>query len=994
MCRKMNYLASFVLALCFILAGIAEGADPSLVGLWKLDETSGTIAVDSSGNGNDGTVLGDPQWVQGQINGALDCDGSGDYVNCGNASILGDMDEITVCAWVTIRSIQGDWRVIVAKGENAWRLSNVNLDPRFHFGITWWQAPDTYSVDGVTVVGYDEWHHACGTFDGTNINVYFDGVLDASTSTTEPIGTASTDVLISENPESTGRHWDGLIDDVRVYDRALTEEEIQVVMLGGEEPGRASVPYPENEVDDICRDVILVWTPGEYAATHDVYFGSNFEDVNSAGRTSDPQGILVSQDQLDTSYDPFGFAQGGPNGLLAYGQTYYWRVDEVNAPPDSTIYPGEIWSFTVEPLVYPIMNITATASSSQSATMGPEKTIDGSGLNDSDQHSTNSTDMWVSSGTGPQPSWIQYEFDRSYKLQEMLVWNSNMAIEPFIGLGLKEVTIEYSIDANDWTQLDGVHEFARAPGLDDYTHNAPIAFNGAVAKYVRITANSNWGGAAQFSLSEVRFLYKPVRARYPEPDINETDVSLDSVLSWRAGREADTHEIYFSAIEQAVTEGTIASESVPAGECEAGYAPPSLELGQTYYWKINEVNSAESPALWVGDTWSFSTIEYSVVDDFEDYNDTDPDRIFDAWADGWQIAENGSQVGYSTAPFAEQDTVHGGSQSMPFGYNNTGSATYSEATRTFIAPRDWTTEGAQMLTLFFWGDPQAFVDLSAGNILMSGMGADIYDTTDEFRYAYKLLEGDGSITAKIESIQYTDDWAKAGVMIRSGLAALDLQVDMIGAPSGRIEWMYRSSAGAATTEVDTGEGSIAMPHWVKLTRQGSTFTGWHSTDGVNWVSITEGDPTSSSVDILMPSPVYIGLVVTSHVSELPCVAEFSGVSMTGNVTGDWQLADVGITQNTGNEPEQLYVAVEDSSGTSKVYEHPDNPNAVLLSGWQRWDIPFSVFSDAGVDLASVNKLSIGVGDQAAPLNGTGMLFVDDVWLYSPLPTEPDPNATL
>jgi hypothetical protein len=986
MCRKMNYLVSFVLLLCFMLASIAEGADPSLVGLWKLDETEGSIAADSSGNGNNGTVLGDPQWVQGQINGALDFDGDGDYVNCGNAAILGDMDELTVCAWVTIRSIQGDWRVIVAKGENAWRLSNVNLDPRFHFGITWWQAPDTYSVDGATVVGYDEWHHACGTFDGTNINVYLDGVPDGSSSTTEPIGTASTDTLISENPESTGRHWDGLIDDVRVYDRALTEGEIQAVMLGDEEPGRASEPYPENEVNDICRDVVLSWTPGEYADTHDVYFGSSFEDVNSASRTSDPLGLLVSQGQSDNSYDP--------NGLLAYGQTCYWRIDEVNAPPDSTIYPGEIWSFTVEPFVYQIMNITATASSSQSATMGPEKTIDGSGLNDSDQHSTNITEMWVSSATGPQPTWIQYEFDRVYKLHEMRVWNSNTALEAAFGLGMKEVTIEYSTDANEWMQLGGVHEFARAPGTEGYIHNTEISFDGAVAKYVKINANSNWGGTAQFSLSEVRFLYKPVNARYPEPDINETDVSLDSVLSWRAGREAATHEVYLSTDEQAVTEGTVAAESVPAGECEASFTPLSLELGQTYYWKVNEVNSAESPALWKGDTWSFSTIEYSVVDYFEDYNDTEPDRIFDAWADGWQIAENGSQVGYSTAPFAEQSIVHGGSQSMPFGYNNTGSATYSEATRTFIAPQDWTAVGAQMLTFFFWGDPQAFVDLSAGNILMSGMGADIYDTTDEFRYAYKLLEGDGSITAKIESIQYTDDWAKAGVMMRSGLTALDLQVDMICAPSGRVEWMYRSSAGGATTEADTGEGSITLPHWVKLTRQGRTFTGHHSTDGVNWVSITEGDPTSSSVDILMPSPVYIGLVVTSHVTDVVCQAEFSEVSTTGNVTGDWQLADVGVTQNTGNEPEQLYVSIEDSSGTSKAYEHPDNPNAVLLSGWQQWDIPFSVFSDAGVDLTSVQKLSIGVGDQAAPLNGTGTLYIDDVWLYSPLPTEPDPNATL
>ena len=116
--------------------------------------------------------------------------------------------------------------------------------------------------------------------------------------------------------------------------------------------------------------------------------------------------------------------------------------------PTVTVFKGDVWSFTVEPYAYPITKVTATASSSQ-AGMGPEKTVDGSGLNALDQHSTEAKDMWLSAGA--QPNWIQYEFDKAYKLHELWVWNSNQLIEAFVGFGAKNVTIEYSLDG---THLD------------------------------------------------------------------------------------------------------------------------------------------------------------------------------------------------------------------------------------------------------------------------------------------------------------------------------------------------------------------------------------------------------------------------------------------------------------------------------------------------------------------------------------------------------------
>ena len=150
---------------------------------------------------------------------------------------------------------------------------------------------------------------------------------------------------------------------------------------------------------------MLSWTAGEFAATHDVYLGTSFDDVNNAGRAN-PMDVLVSQDQEDTTFEP---------GRIEFDTTYFWRVDEGNAAPDYTIFKGVVWQFTTEPYSYPLSGdkITATASSFQGVMM-PEKTIDGSGLNASDQHSTDSAALWTSSGT--KPNWIQYTFDKAYML--------------------------------------------------------------------------------------------------------------------------------------------------------------------------------------------------------------------------------------------------------------------------------------------------------------------------------------------------------------------------------------------------------------------------------------------------------------------------------------------------------------------------------------------------------------------------------------------------
>ena len=480
------------------------------------------------------------------------------------------------------------------------------------------------------------------------------------------------------------------------------------------------MPVPAAGQTDVFRKVDLSWTASSAAGSHNVYFGTSWDAVHDAN-TANPLGVLASQGQSATTFDP---------GRLALSETYYWRVDEVSATPDKTVFRGIVWSFTVEAFSYPIANIIATASSSSAANMGPENTIDGSGLDALDQHGTTATDMWLSSASDQHP-WIQYEFDKVYKLHEMWVWNSNQMIESFLGLGAKDVVIETSIDGAEWTAVEDVTQFNQGTGTQNYTHNTTISLGSALAKYVRITINTGYGMLAQYGLSEVRFFSIPTYAREPVPAVGTITEGADIMLSWRAGHEAASHQVYFGRDAENLTLlGTTTESTFTIG---------ALDYTQTYYWSVAEVNEAETPSSYAGDIWSFTTPDYGVVDDFDQY-DNQCNRIFFAWEDGFghngvedcdmppsNGNGGGSIVGHAQAPFAERTIANVGSQqSMPLSYDN--SLGPSETTLT-LAGQDWTASGVQTLSLFFYGQPdnsgQLYVKINNAKVVYDGDAADI-----------------------------------------------------------------------------------------------------------------------------------------------------------------------------------------------------------------------------------------------------------------------------
>ncbi|HCO93134.1 MAG TPA: hypothetical protein DIU00_04150 [Phycisphaerales bacterium] len=748
---------------------------------------------------------------------------------------------------------------------------------------------------------------------------------------------------------------------------------------------KATNPKPADGATDVPIDAVLSWKPGEYVAAlspkHKVFFSENFDDVNDGigGITQDP------------NLYPVG-------ALLDFGKTYYWRIDEADST--SGWEQGRVWQFTVEPFAYSIENITVTASSSEQG-KGAENTINGSGLDTGGLLHDNESvgNMWLSARDANQPTWIEFKFDKVHKLHELWVWNSNDSLEQAVGLGFKDVLIEYSTDGVDFTALGTTHEFAWAPGTADYAHDTTIDMGDVAAKYVRLTANSNWGGILeQYGLSEVRFFSIPVSAREPSPFAGATNVALDPVLGWTAGREAAGHDVYFSDDLQAVIDGTAPVTAVTEGS----YSPLSLDVGTTYYWRIDEVNDVETPALWQGEIWDFTTVDSLIVDDFENYDSAD-NQIWYAWKDGLgygtpdvppYYAGNGTGAAVgdeTTESFTEETIVHGGNQSMPLAYNNNkqGYLNYSEATMTLNSQWDWTVRGVGGLSLWFRGFPTSvgsFAEGPVGTYTMTAAGADIWNEADEFHYAFKQLTGVGSIITKVESVDNTDPWAKAGVMIRETLdpgskfaAVYITSTNPDGTPTQGCRFQGRTDTdGSATsdTSVATDEQkAVTAPYWVKLERDfAGNLRGYYSSDGSTW------SPLVWRPSISMNSNVYVGLALTSHNAALTCEAKFSGVQTTGTVTGQWQSQDIGISSNSA---ESMYIAIGNSAGASAIV-YNDDPAPTQTDTWTEWVINLNQLSDQGVNLADVDNISIGLGDRDNPQpGGSGKIYIDDIRLYGP-----------
>jgi hypothetical protein len=452
--------------------------------------------------------------------------------------------------------------------------------------------------------------------------------------------------------------------------------------------------------------------------------------------------------------------------------------------------------------------------------------------------------------------------------------------------------------------------------------------------------------------------------------------------------------VYFGTDADTVENATKASPEYQGQKAigEEVFDPGKLLLETTYYWRIDEVNGVNPNSPWKGPVWSFTTGNCFVIDDFENYDAYD-NQIWYTWHDGLGYGApttdpyfpgngTGATVGdENTFSYTEETIVHGGGQSMPLVYDNNkqGYAYYSEVGHTLTDQRDWTEEGVSVLSLWFRGHPASvgsFTEDPAGTYTMTGAGGDIWHQADEFHYAYKMLNGAGSIEARIDSIENTHQWAKAGVMVREMLDAGSKHAFVYITPGNGVAFKRRITTDGGS--YNNSQSGITAPHWVKLERDiAGNFSASHSYDGSTWEMI---DNFTSTI-IPMTSDANIGLALTSHYPILTCEAVFSNVKITGTVSPHWMNEDIGIISN---DAEPLYVAIANNGNEPTVVYHND-PTASTIDKWTQWDIDLSKFAYHGIDLTDVDSIALGLGTRGNITipGGSGKMYFDDFRLYRP-----------
>jgi hypothetical protein len=362
MCKKLIFLVSLILVLVLTGNTVAQ-VDPASItdGNVYLFEDVGTDVPDDSANSNTANLVGNPQVVDGLKGKALQFNGVDDGVHIPDAATVNlsthqnhTVIAIFQCADVTKPEKQvvyeegGTTRglvIYVHEGlvyAGGWNLSDYTpewtgtfLSAPISSGV--WYAVAMVLKDGTAAQEDDKFEM---WMDGQLIGIGPGGQLQ-SRSNDNGIGYANAQTKFHDgNFTGGGSYFAGIVDEIWIINAALTEVELSG--FAGKPWPFAFGPTPDDGALNMDTWVSMSWKPGGFAVSHDVYFGENFDDVDS-GAEGTFQGNQATTDFI-VGFPGFPF----PDGLVP-GTTYYWRVDEVNEAEPNSPWKGSVWSFGIPP---------------------------------------------------------------------------------------------------------------------------------------------------------------------------------------------------------------------------------------------------------------------------------------------------------------------------------------------------------------------------------------------------------------------------------------------------------------------------------------------------------------------------------------------------------------------------------------------------------------------------------------------------------------------
>ena len=333
--KRVNSRTSTKILLAFVMVNsllasqlMADGP----VGWWKFDEGSGTKAVDSSGKGNHGEIFGVTSWVDGYVgSGALKITGGG--VKIADSPLLRP-PQFTVAMWINFSAQQLAYARIFEKGnDNHETINIVGGGNRINFSILDAERSG-HGLNSPKQLDVGRWYHLSAVYDGSEMSIYIDGKVANKQTVGKVVPYPSVDqpLVIGNRPPNMDRPMNAVVDDIRMYDRPLSAQEIwELYAWKGKDPHIAALPEPADGATDVLPSQSLKWMPGRDATSHHVYFGAEYDSVADGG----PSSWCYHGERSGEPFDP---------GKLKFGRTYYWRIDEVSGGKK---WKGDVWRFTV-----------------------------------------------------------------------------------------------------------------------------------------------------------------------------------------------------------------------------------------------------------------------------------------------------------------------------------------------------------------------------------------------------------------------------------------------------------------------------------------------------------------------------------------------------------------------------------------------------------------------------------------------------------------------
>jgi hypothetical protein len=946
MSKKLIVLTSYVLLLG-LATSVAEGADPSLVGWWKFDEGSGTTANDSSGNENHGTFNGDPQWVNGKFGKALKFDGSADYLAAPDSESLDiNGDQLSIVAWINGES----WSLakhIVRKiaDEPASPIYVFRVQPDQVRAILSTSAGNT-TIQGTTVLPTNEWIHVALAYDGGEARIYVNGQLDVSSNVSGEITQSNNELRIGLGDPAGYFH--GTIDDVRIYNKALTQEEIQAIMQG------AGMPYAfdSSPMDGAILEATwanLSWRAGDWAVSHNVYLGDNFDDVND-GAESTFQGNQATT-KLIVGFPGFAY----PGGLVL-GTTYYWRVDEVNDADPNSPWKGDVWSFTVpsetayNPLpadgskfIDPNVEISWTAG--MKAMLHTVYFSDNSDdLNSAVVGAPQANATYTPAGPlelGKTYYWRVDEFDGmtthtgnvwSFKTRPVIpITDPNLVVWWTLDEGMGTTAVDWSGHGNhgtlfgpDWIIPGWLGDAALDFRSSGYVPIQNLSYNRA--DYTEVTV-CVW---IQTKIWNEQYIASFDRDQYWLLGISRHGVGPGQVgwhmmtssgqVDYGSTTRVDDglwHHVcgVFDKGRMTIYIDGLRESSVSGGS--------TFGTGNTRFGFLGANSEATS---FNGSRGSGRPI-VGGMDDFRIY-----DRAL-TQEEIIQVMRGDPLVAWDPKP-------------------TNGSKPYiRDATPLSWSPGD----NASQHDVYFGTDKEAVADADESDttgIYRGRQGVTIYTPPEGVEW------GGGPYYWRIDEYNTDATISKGGIwsFTVADFIVIDDFEDYNDYPPDEVFSTWLDGYGTTTN------GSTA----------GYPEPDWNA--GEHYIETTIVHGGSQSMPLFYENNF-----------------KYSEATMT-LTQRDWTEEGVGVLSlwfrgDTSNATERMYVSL---NGSAVVYH--DNSDAALIEEWTEWTIDLQEFAAQGVNLANANTISIGFGDKNnLQAGGSGMVFFDDIRLYRPAPY-PEPSV--